>query len=98
MADVTAALEDAHEAAAQAQSPKLSGQMFEQLVALAIANARKAIVLSEALWMPIGNISQTADFRLDFGAQQSVSVQAPEQKGRAARTFGEVGPSVSGSG
>ncbi len=48
MADVTIALEDAHEAAVQAQSPKLCGLMFEQLAALAIANARKAIELAES--------------------------------------------------
>jgi len=48
MADVTVALEDAHEAAVQAQSPKLCGLMFEQLAALSIANARKAIELAES--------------------------------------------------
>lgn len=48
MADVTMALEDAHDAAIQAQSPKLCGLMFEQLAALSIANARKAIGLAES--------------------------------------------------
>ncbi len=48
MADVTMALEEAHEAAIQAQSPKLCGLMFEQLVVLTIANARKAIELAES--------------------------------------------------
>ena len=47
MADVTMALEDAHEAAVQAQSSKLCGLMFEQLAALLIANARKAVELTE---------------------------------------------------
>ena len=48
MADVTMALEEAHEAAVQAQSPRLCGLMFEQLAALSIANARKAIELAES--------------------------------------------------
>ena len=48
MADGTVALDDAHGAASQAQSPKLCGLMFEQLAALAIANARKAIELAES--------------------------------------------------
>ncbi len=42
------ALEDAHEAAIQAQSSKLCGLMFEKLAALSIANARKAIKLAES--------------------------------------------------
>lgn len=48
MADATMALEDAHEATIQAQSPKLCGLMFEQLAALSIANARKAVELAES--------------------------------------------------
>lgn len=48
MADVTVALEDAHEAAVQAQSRKHCGLMFAQLAALSIANARKAIELAES--------------------------------------------------
>lgn len=47
MADGTVALEDAHEAAVQAQSPTHCSVMFEQLAALSIANARKAIQLAE---------------------------------------------------
>ena len=48
MADVTVALEDAHDVAVQAQSPRLCGLMFEQLAALAIVNARKAVELAES--------------------------------------------------
>lgn len=47
MADVTVALEDAHEAAIRAQSIELSRVDFEQLAELSIANARKAIQLAE---------------------------------------------------
>ena len=48
MVDATMALEDAHEAAVQAQSPRLCGLMFEQLAALSIENARKAVELAES--------------------------------------------------
>lgn len=48
MADVAAALEEAHEAAIQAQSPKLCRALLEQLVALSIANSRRAIELAES--------------------------------------------------
>ena len=48
MADVTAALEGAHEAAVQAQSQRLCCSTFEQRATLSIANYRKAIELAQS--------------------------------------------------
>jgi hypothetical protein len=48
MADVTLALKDSHDAAVQAPSSKIFCLMFEQLAALAIVNARKAVELVES--------------------------------------------------
>ena len=48
MADVTMALEDAHDAAVQAQSEELCALRFDQLAALSITTAHKAIELAES--------------------------------------------------
>ncbi|RIJ21245.1 hypothetical protein D1224_13040 [Henriciella barbarensis] len=47
MADATAALEDAHAAASNAQSPKIDNEQFKSLAECAVAKSFEAIGLAE---------------------------------------------------